>query len=238
MDGTTKEKRHPASRSLRVARSIVCFLLLIIPGTAAQGQVRKHASEEGRTLWMHSDGTYESAYAAQYGECVPPDYGSFAERYEGVVEVLAIVLDLTDAYGFWETPYVDAYVWADADGAPGEVLDVLVGFHVWYADGWPEWTRVEVEFPAPVCVSGRWWVGYWGAWPHLIACFGICADLDGPGGGSPMMKIAPGLQWPEGWQDVEVRWGPTAALGIGAEVEEAPSPPASETWGLIKDLFR
>jgi hypothetical protein len=188
-------------------------------------------------VWIYSDGTYEHAYASQFGECVPPDYGSFAERYVGQAHVLAVVLDLT-ADPYWENPYLDVYVWSDDDGMPGEVLAVVVRYHLLDVAYWPEVTRIVIDMPAPVCLGDSWWVGYWGHWPNDYGSFYIGADLNGPGGGTPMLKIAPGLQWPEGWQDVEVRWGPTAALGIGAEVEETPSPAVSQTWGCIKGLFR
>jgi len=52
-----------------------------------------------------------------------------------------------------------------------------------------------------------------------------------------MMKIPPGAGYPTGWQSVDLVWGPTAALGIGAEVD-LPTPAEPTTWGSIKALYR
>ena len=76
---------------------------------------------------------------------------------------------------------------------------------------------------APCGTGPGWWVG---------------ADLDGPGG-FPYTNIAPGIGFPTGWQDVSVLWGPTQALGIGAEVLPCdPVPTVGTTWGRIKALLR
>jgi hypothetical protein len=104
--------------------------------------------------------------------------------------------------------------------------------------GWPMIARNVFTLPEPVCVEGTWWIGYWADYSGWIPFF-VAADVDGPGGGSPLTKIAPGQGYPTGWQDVAVRWGPTAALGIGAEVDSCPPTPVEgATWGSIKVMFR
>jgi len=234
------------SRRGRKARSVGLLLC-----TLAYGLVARHVAMASfplepvgrggvsgtRAVWMHSDETYESAYAWFGYGCQPPDFGSFAERYETSARLLAVVLDLTGSW-YFRVGRADVYVWADDGGVPGEVLalepDVLLGVLPY----WPSVDRFFVELTESLCVEDVWWVGFWGRWPLFDAYFWVGADLDGPGGGAPMTKIAPGLEWPEGWQDVAVRFGPTAALGIGAEVEELPSPAESATWGAIKRLFQ
>lgn len=53
-----------------------------------------------------------------------------------------------------------------------------------------------------------------------------------------MTKIHSSTGYPEGWQNVSVVWGPTQALGIGAEVIECTNTPVKETtWGAIKALY-
>jgi hypothetical protein len=212
------------------------FALLWV-ATAGRTEVLAQQPASGREVWIHSDGTYESAYGWDLHGCEPPDYGSFAERYSGCGWVSAIVLDVSDD-GIGENEFLDAYIWDNGDGVPGNVLAVEPGVYLCGVPYWPHVGRFFVDLPEPACVDDVWWVGFWGDWPYSEIGFWVGADQDGPGGGSPMTKIAPGLEWPEGWQDVAVRWGPTAALGIGAEVEETPSPAVSPTWGRIKGLFR
>ena len=190
-----------------------------------------------RELLMHSDGTYETGYAWRYGGCQAPDYGSFAERYEGCRQVTAIVLDVTDN-GYQLLECLDAYVWADDGGVPGDVLAMEPEVCLDGVPWWPYVGRYTVAMAEPPLVDGVWWVGFWGRWPLSDPAFWICADQNGPGGGSPKTKIAPGQQWPEGWQDVPAERGPTAALGIGAEVGDCPTPADGPTWGAIKAMFR
>jgi hypothetical protein len=210
-----------------IAWLLACMFLGLINSSGARGD---------RTLLIHGDGTYESCYAAEGPECMPPDYGAFAECYQTVAQIHAIVVDLTYVY-FPVVHSADVYLWYDEGGCPGEVLALITGCWV---DGapWGDWYRNVIDLSAPVCVGAPWWVGYWMLWSDAWTQYYLCADVNGPGGGSPMYKIAPGLEWPEGWQPVEVRWGRTAALGIGAEVEETPSPVTAETWGTIKEFFR
>jgi hypothetical protein len=147
------------------------------------------------------------------------------------------VLDLSSGQPWWRI--LDAYVWADDSGVPGNTIVLLASVDPGPIAVYPQFSRHVIELPDPPCVSGGWWVGYWGAWPGSNAGFWLGADRDGPGGGAPMTKIAPGLEWPSGWQDVAVRWGPTSALGIGADVRECPpSPTETRSWGRVKALYR
>ena len=229
-------------KGVRLAAKMLCIsgcMLVILQGAASanRADVIAQQTASGREVWMHSDGSYESAYAWFPPGCQPPDYGSFAERYSGCGWIAAIVLDVTDD-GIWENELLDAYVWDSSDGVPGNVLAVETDVRLYGVPYWPNVGRFFVDLSEPAYVDDMWWVGFWGNWPYSEIGFWVGADHDGPGGGSPMTKIAPGLEWPEGWQDVAVRWGSTAALGIGAEVDETPSPPISPTWGRIKGLFR
>ena len=53
-----------------------------------------------------------------------------------------------------------------------------------------------------------------------------------------LTNIAPGIGFPTGWNDVSVVWGPTVALGIGAEVLPCePTPTKTTSWGAIKALY-
>ena len=89
------------------------------------------------------------------------------------------------------------------------------------------------------CAEGdTWWVGFWVNCPGQLSPYFVGADLNGPGG-CPKNNIAPGIGYPSGWQDVAVAWGPTAAMGIGAEVLPC-GPVAIEraTWGSVKALYQ
>jgi len=54
---------------------LVCHLATAV-GPAENAELAN--GRGARTLWIHSDGTYEYAYAWQYGGCLAPDLGSFA----------------------------------------------------------------------------------------------------------------------------------------------------------------
>jgi hypothetical protein len=184
---------------------------------------------------MHADETYESAYGWSYEGQRAPDYGAFAETYSGPCDVHAIILDLTALV--WYSDPLDAYVWADDGGIPGPVTAVVPNIDPGTVALWPNVSRHRIELDGTLGVEPAWWAGYWGRWPGELVSYFIAADLDGPGGGRPMTKIAPGLEWPSGWQDVAVRWFPTAALGIGAEVSDSPTTVRGTSWGAVKALF-
>ena len=190
------------------------------------------------TLLFNADGTYENGYAWQYGGVVPPDYGAFAEQYSTPgLQACSVVLDLTQV-GLQAGQTLDAYAWASAGGAPGAVLSVAVGADPGPIAFWPGISRHTIRLPATGNCEDLTWTGYWGNWPGSISGWYVGADLDGFGG-CPVTLIAPGIGYPTGWHNVSLIWGPTQALGIGAEVIDCWPIPVRETgWGRIKALFR
>ena len=168
-------------------------------------------------LLMNADQTYENGYAWGYGGIVAPCFGSFAEQYDtqgGVV--CSAVFDFTQT-GTAEGAVMDVYVWEDAGGAPGAVADVVVAVDPGPIAFWPSISRHVVPITSEP-IGSSFWIGYWGAWPTEPIHWFIAADLDGPGQGNALTLVAPGIGYPTGWQNVSVAWGPTQAIGIGAEV--------------------
>jgi len=105
-------------------------------------------------------------------------------------------------------------------------------------DCWPEATVYDLPL-VPAAVDGEFFVHLWGDFPPLGSEWFVCADVQGPGpGGKPRTKIAPGIGYPTGWQDVAIVWGPTLAMGIGAYLGEAPIPVQPVSWGAVKQLYR
>lgn len=164
-------------------------------------------------LFMNADSSYESGYTWQFGGIQAPDYGAFAERYTGDLAICSVVTDLTQV-GYQAGQVLDLYIWEDGAGEPGAVHAVRRGANPGAVAFWPSVSRHVFA------ISGHpgdaWWVGYWGAWPGGTGAWFVGADLDGTGG-TPRTKIAPGLGYPSGWQNVSLVWGPTQALGLGAE---------------------
>lgn len=240
-------RRNDAGRSVRIGRwSIVGrrngdvrmlnrsrALLLLLLGIT--GVVRITDAED--TLLFHADGTWENGYAWPPEYSPAPDFGSFAECYSGDGTISSIVLFGTQT-GFESPVFFDAFVWADdVGGQPGSVLCIRVGNGSFVVAFWPAATRMDVELDG-CCVSGNWWVGFWGRWSGDPG-FWIVADLNGPNQGCPMTKVAPGLPYPEGWQNTSVVWKePARSLAIGATVAPcAPSPVLDSTWGRVKSLY-
>ncbi|MBK8232709.1 MAG: hypothetical protein IPK72_19530 [Candidatus Eisenbacteria bacterium] len=198
-------------------------------GLALIGALESSTSR-AQTLLSNADGSYETAYCPRPELLVPPDYGAFAERYSGSWEVVGIAFELSQI-GIWAGTAYDLLVWQDDGmGAPGQVVYIQyisVGDSPAY---WPSCRHYEYAFPNGCCVSGDWWIGLWSHYDDCLSY--LCSDLTGGAGTTSMIKIPPGLEWPEGWQDVDLVFGPTHALGIGALVEEcAPTPVESRTWG-------
>ena len=163
-------------------------------------------------LSLHAEGgTYESALSWEFVGVQTPDYGAFAERYEGFQDVCGVVLDLTTTTG--GTGIMDVYVWSDAGGRPGTVRAVVSGYDPGTVATWPAVSRHVVPLSVD-CAGEPIWVGFWGDWAGAPAPFAIAADVDGPPG-DPQTNIAPGIGFPQGWDDVSTVWGPTASLGIG-----------------------
>jgi hypothetical protein len=131
----------------------------------------------------------------------------------------------------------DGYVWG-ADGAiPGAVLGLTPGLQPGSIAIWPNHSVHDfaiLETP----VDGPFFVGMWPNWPGQRAGYFLAEDLDGPIEGTPLTNIAPGIGYPTGWHDVSVIWGPTWSMGIGAYVDEDPTPVEGFTWAALKALFR
>lgn len=175
-------------------------------------------------------------YAWRYGGVVPPEDGSFAECYSGDAEICSVVFGFNQT-GTQAGQTMDVYVWADAEGQPGAVTCVVPN-----VDPGPVAYHPGLSIHAvPVencCTTGYWWVGYWPNWPGMVQGWFCGEDLDGPGGGCPLTKVAPGIGYPTGWQNVSVIWGPTQAMWIGAEVNACPPVPNERSsWGQIKSLY-
>lgn len=183
------------------------------------------------------DGSFESAYAWTGGGVVPPDYGSWVERFEAVGWACGLRLHLTITYEH-SNQILDAYLYAEENGLPGTVLSATVGVMIDTPGVWPEITAHDLGIYEAE-VNGAFYLGFWGNWPGGDAKWYIASDENGPGPGRPMTRIAPGIGYPTGWQDVTVVWPDAEALGIGAYVtDENPTPTASGTWGSVKSLYR
>ena len=188
------------------------------------------------TLFFNADGTYENGYAWQYGGIVAPDYGAFAEAYDTVgLMACSVVMDLTQT-GNDVGQTADLYAWEDAGGIPGAVLGVATGYDPGSIAFWPSLSRHSGSITAKC--ADRTWVGYWGNWPGALSGWFVGADLDGFGG-FPYSNLAPGIGYPTGWNNVSIVWGPTQALGLGAEfVDCGVVPTENKTWGAIKNLYK
>jgi len=109
---------------------------------------------------------------------------------------------------------LDAYVWEDREGLPGNVLSATTGINPGPVALWPEVSTHDLPIHA-VDVHGAYWIGYWADFSSQGCGYYVAADLDGPGG-CPVTHIAPGIGYPTGWCRADEVWGPTSALGIGA----------------------
>jgi len=213
------------------------------------GVLRDDGSRDGPcgygNLVLNSDQQYENGYSWHYGGTQAPDWGSFAECFTPPQEweVCAVSFDLTSVFdsGFGAT--LDAYLYDDDDGVPGQVLAVTTQFDPWPVARWPEVSRHAV--PLVVVVDGPFWVGHWGAFQNITPPWFMAADIEGSAEGCAYTKIAPGIGYPSGWQHCEVVWGPTNALGIGYHGHRAGTSSSGGdfrsqvgSWGKIKALYR
>lgn len=177
----------------------------------------------GSQLYANYDGSFENGYCWQYGGIVPPYYGAFAERHSVTGDLCGIQLALSTLEGMQTDQTMDLYVWSSDGVNPANVLAIMPGVNPCTIDIWPNVTIVDIPLGS-IQATGDIFLGFWGNWPGAWAGWYVAADLDGFGGGGPRTNIAPGIGYPTGWQHVEVVWGPTQALGIGAWVG-APSGP-------------
>lgn len=172
-------------------------------------------------IHFNGDGTYEDGFAWSGAGIEAPAFGAFAECYSFDGHVCLATFDFTQT-GAQAGQTMDVYLWEDDGGIPGVVVEAVVGVDPGPIAPWPSISRHDV--PLNSCVHGDYWVGYWGNWPGATNGWFIAADLDGPNTGCPFTNYGPGSGFPTGWANVEAAFGPTAALGIGAEVSGCPAP--------------
>jgi len=197
-------------------------------------------------LIVHHDGSFEWAYCWDYAGSQQPYYGAFGEGYDLGPGVIACgVLWAMDLGYYCDTMTKDMCVWdGGVSREPGAVVALVPIDGLLH--GYYTCCRTDVEIG--VQVSDEFTVGCWADWFGTRCCWFVCADHNGPGGHS-WTCVAPGLEWPSGWQPATVVWPEVRSFGIGvhfvrepASVEEMPGaerPPAeSPTWGEVKSLFR
>lgn len=188
---------------------------------------------------MNSDGLYDGGgYAWQYNGVQRPFYGAWAESYGATGEVCSAVFDFT-RLDPGVAKRMDVYVWDDLGGQPGPIVCVVYDVDPGPIDSFPNVSRHQIEMPAGCCVDSEWWIGFWGNWPGERSDWFVGADQDSDYSRMPLTNIAPGLEYPSGWQYVSVVWGATAAVGIGAMIRPCePTPTVATTWGRVKALYR
>jgi hypothetical protein len=198
----------------------------------------------GTVLQQHDDDSFENGYAWRFAGVVPPDYGSWAECYES--DFVCGVEFLLTQTGYYVGQTMDVYVWEwDDDGNPppgpdpGNVICMLTGVAPGPIAMWPEISVHDIRVCCPT--GGAHFVGYWPNWPGAPAAWYVASDENGPGGGCPRMKIAPGIGYPTGWSELDIM--PTfedcKALGIReyAGLGDCQATPTEKTtWGSIKAL--
>lgn len=98
-------------------------------------------------LEYHWDGSAENAIAWQGNGCQSPDYGAFADCWTGYGQPLGLQLCLTRNASCPPGRSLDAYVWADDAGIPGQVVAMTPGF---YPDDIAIWPEISVH---DVCIE-------------------------------------------------------------------------------------
>lgn len=182
-------------------------------GIGAGRVVVQHGTTNCTDLRTNADGSYENAYAWQYGGTVAPDFGAFADCFTVVGLLCGAAFDFT-AIGYQAGQTMDVYAWESDGGQPGAVAAMSVGVDPGPVAFWPALSRHVVDLVASP-TTAEVWVGSWGDWPGERSGWFIGADTNGFGG-CPHTNIAPGVGYPTGWQNVSIVWGTTQALGIGA----------------------
>lgn len=179
----------------------------------------RSGDSEGTTTLKNHDDTFEGAYAWVFDSVVAPDYGAFAERFEGDVQLVEAQFFLTQI-GNQDDGTLDVFVWEDNGvGRPGQVI---AAFPCQISGQIATWPEVSLHrFPIQLDLSGKWWVGHWGSWPGENAEWFLAADENGPGG-HPLTNIAPGIDYPSGWYhpDVVFGWQDCKSLGIQVTVDQ------------------
>lgn len=173
----------------------------------------------GGTILANHDGSFENGYIWQGPGVAPPDYGAWAECYDGDWHINFVQFWFTQL-GNQAGETMDVYVWDDEGDNPGNVLAYLPGVDPGPIALWPSVSLHSI--PVNVDVAGTWWVGFWPDWPgQEIGAWFIASDENGfPG--CPRTKFAPGIGYPTGWGHVNL--SPTMqdcqSLGIQAFVKE------------------
>ena len=183
------------------------------------------------------DGTFENGYCWQYGGIVPPDYGSFAECYDNAY-VCSMEAGFTQIGGFINQT-LDAYVWADDAGLPGNVICVVTGVLIDAPAFWPSISMHLIDINC--CADGPHFIGYWGNWPELACAYYVAADEDGFGIGCPVSKYSSTSGYGTGWMSVALAFPNCMDLGLREyyldECGTEPTPTQDTTWGSIKNLY-
>lgn len=245
---------------MRTKAVLLAACMLLLPLTA---QAQDHATSlgfrqdtriveddgefcPGAELLSPDDGDFENGYCWRTGGVVPPDYGSFAECHDS--QFVCGVQFLFTQTGYYIGQTMDVYVWGFDDGGdpppgpdPGNVICVVRDVSPGPIAYWPSASTHNVQ----VCceTDGFHFAGYWGNWPGHSCGWFIASDEDGPGGGCPRTKIAPGIGYDTGWQPLSAV--PTFAGCRGMAIREfaglgdcQPTPAGETTWGRIKSLYR
>lgn len=184
-------------------------------GDGESGELCPEIPEQDEDEEDYADGTWEDAYSWDSESVIPPDFGAFAQAFSSELMITGVRMFLTA-----EVPHpgqvMDLIIWNDDGGVPGTIACIIPGVDPGPVALWPE---VSEHFFHITCTDHTplFWAGFWGAWPEGPSGWKIAADLDGPGGGNAMTRVAPGLGFPEGWQPVSEVFGPTAALGISVQ---------------------
>ena len=236
-DEIVREEKYSISSGLHGIRSrclTAVVLLVAVPGPvyadalrspevfgSAHVQHSRGACSDASVLQNH-DSTFESAYGWNFGGTAAPDYGAFAECFEGDVRVCEIQFFLSQL-GHQSGQTMDVYLWEDTGtDIPGAVLSLIPGVDPGPVAAWPTVSQHNVAIDANV--SGDWWAGYWGGWPGEQAGWLVAADENGSGG-CPKTNISPESGLPSGWYhpDVVFSWRNAQSLGIQVAVDDAVS---------------
>lgn len=190
-------------------------------------------------LHQNHDGSTENAFTWQMGGVAAPDYGAFAEGYDGIGgSVCGAQLLLTHWGSMTGSGTIDVYVW-DYDHStdnPGTVLSMTNDVAISGVGYWPSISTFDLDIVDAAATANGFFVGYWPqSFVGVLANFGCAMDEDGFGG-VPRTNIAPGIGYPTGWGNPSVAGYILQAFGLGGWVQDVV--PVEETsWGAIKNLY-
>jgi hypothetical protein len=201
----------------------------------------------GGQLYEHHNGRFASAIAWQGDGIVPPYYGTLAEAFDLGSGVIYCGVYWLTQNGNFNGHVADLYVWdGGIAGPPSTVLHMVTGHLFTNVPHWPEVGQNDVPLQVPV--SGAFTIGYWGDWPGEQCGYYVPYN-EWVQHGHPWTCIAPGLQYPSGWQHPSVvgGWEAIESLGLGVyfgtpssvddHIGERP-PLESTTWGALKALTK